>query len=132
MDQTEILELLIKNMKTQQENMDWLVNNINNGITKALDDTSVRGRLDKRDNIQMLLNHEEYCNAKSNAYQEIQEWAEAMLQEAAKKKEKNDVREIKDFNWFESKIDAYGREKGSHIAVISVKNLLKQMNHPNK
>lgn len=75
----ELLKILIQNMKNDQKNMAFLTNNVDKKIKKAMEDTSLRGKLDKKETIQALLEHEAYCDAKSNAFKEVQEWAEEAL-----------------------------------------------------
>lgn len=79
MTKDEVLELLIKNMKTQQDNMDYLISGVNEKIVNTLNSTSPQVQFDKKDIIISILSSEEYLNAKLSTYKEVQEWAEAML-----------------------------------------------------
>lgn len=75
----EILNILIQNMKYKQKNMAFLTNKVDKKINEAMNDTSPIGQLEKKEKIQSLLEHEAYCNARSNAFKEVQEWAEESL-----------------------------------------------------
>lgn len=87
MNAKELLEIHIKNMKTSQENMNFMINDVNERIIEAVNDTSMKGKLSKKDRIIQLLEHEHYCLAKKSAYDQMQTWAESRLVELNNKPE---------------------------------------------
>lgn len=79
MNAEEILITLIENMSIQQKNMDFLANGVDKKIIEIVNDQSLRGQLDKKMNIQHLLEHDSYCAAKRNTFAEVEEWARETL-----------------------------------------------------
>lgn len=75
----DVLNLLIENMQTQQENMDWLKNNVDKKIIEAVSDITPVGSLNKRSIITKQLDHERYVNAQKSVYKDIEAWAVAYL-----------------------------------------------------
>ncbi|MDO7864850.1 hypothetical protein Q5427_11170 [Brochothrix thermosphacta] len=71
----EVLNLLIRNMQTQQENMRWLTNNVNKKIVEATEDNTPIGKLNKKDIILRLLEHEDRTNSRKYVHSEVEEWA---------------------------------------------------------
>lgn len=79
MNGIELLTLLINNMETQVENMNWLKKDVDKRIVLAVNNDSPVGKLNKADTIIQLLEHERYVNNKITVYEEVKEWAEDAL-----------------------------------------------------
>lgn len=79
MNGLELLSLLISNMETQVENMNWLKKDVDKRIVLAVNNDSPVGKINKADTIIQLLEHERYVNNKITVYKEVKEWAEDAL-----------------------------------------------------
>lgn len=66
--------------------MKWLTNNVNKKIVEATKDDTPIGKLNKKDIILRLLEHEDRTNSRKYVYSEVEEWAVNMLKKIENEK----------------------------------------------
>lgn len=55
--------------------MKWLTNNVNKKIVEATKDDTPIGKLNKKDIISRLIEHEDHTSSRKCVYSEVEEWA---------------------------------------------------------